>query len=657
LADVERELSGDGAFPLDANTIIRYENTNRLELQYKVEKVPIINARDKFGVYDTKREFLKNYISQIPQYIGELQTEESLDRIKKSFSVRQGNIEQTDTDLHTQFDNNFCEQKNTYPQAGIIFCPHKDNTGISVFRNETSLHKNIPSIGTFIGSSNNDDEQDRKSFENLDKFKNNESPLMVATKAFGMGIDKPNVRFTINMNYSSSLESFVQEAGRAGRDRKMALSVILYADNFDADLDTVMYFYNNNFKGKDVEKQTMHWLLSKSPTPVFYEDNSEYKDTETVNHFLSLLLSMPEGTVIVAFISYVFRDLQNNLVKQIEIYKEQRVTKSIAINVTTGIRKVQLQNGEVISVTKEDIITIDKAGIAKAIYRMCSIGLISDFTEDYANKRYRIVAVRKADGEYYQGIKRFLMRYYSADRAEEERQKVPHYKGENEIHKCLGYLTEFIYEKIAVKRKRAIDDMRTFCIQGIDKNKDWKKINEELKDFIYYYFNSKYAKDDYVADKGGPFSLTKDTDEGKKSSPDIVFKYMRVVDDLVDIDGTPKDNVKHLQGAVRLIRRSLTDTNPALDLLNAFCLFYLGTNNNETLEEELRNSYQEGLNRFSDLTSNYEYFWNFFDDFNKNIPEKAGEFPADKFNDIKEKVTIAIHAKIIRSLTNKYTEK
>jgi ATP-dependent DNA helicase RecQ len=656
LADVERELSGNGAFPLDADTIVRYENTNRLELQYKIEKVPVIGAKNKFEVYNTKQELLKNYIDQIPQYIGELQTEESLNRIKEKFIERQGNAEQTDIDLRTQFDNNFCEQQDEYLQAGIIFCPHKDSSGISVARNEMTLSKNFPSIGTFTGSSNND-EQDKKAFENLDKFKNNKLSLMVATKAFGMGIDKPNVRFTINMNYSSSLESFIQEAGRAGRDRKMALSVILYADNFGADLDTVMYFYNNNFKGGAVEKQTMHWLLSKLPTPVFYEDNSEYKETETetVNSFISHLLSMPEDKVIVAFISYDLQKLQNNL-NQVEIYEGQIVTNSLERDSTKKTRKVQLQNDEIVSVDKDDIIAIDKDGINKAIYRMCCIGLIDDFTQDYINKRFRIVAKRKADGEYYQGLKRFLMRYYSADRAEEEIQKVPNYEGENEIHKCLVYLTEFIYEKIAVKRKRAIDDMRTFCIQGIDDKKDWKDVNEDLKDFIYYYFNSKYAKDDYIADNGEAFSLTEDTDRGKKSLPDIVLKYMRVVDDIVGAGGTPKDNVKHLQGAVRLIRRSLTDTNPTLDLLNAFCLFYLGINNNETLEEELRRSYQDGLVGFSERANNYNDFWTFFENFHKNITEKAREFPVDKLNDIKEEVIMTTHARIIRNLTNKYTE-
>jgi superfamily II DNA helicase RecQ len=69
---------------------------------------------------------------------------------------------------------------------------------------------------------------------------------MIATKAFGMGIDKPNVRYTINMNYSSSLESFVQEAGRAGRDRRMALSVIMLSKYKVARVKRESPFYKAN---------------------------------------------------------------------------------------------------------------------------------------------------------------------------------------------------------------------------------------------------------------------------------------------------------------------------------------------------------------------------------------------------------------------------
>lgn len=707
LSDVERELSGNGAFVLDPDTIVRYENSNRLELQYKVEKIEVEYAEDRFydkggqlsaypkavnigdvwSTNDQKAKFLSQYLPKIPSYIRQLQTKESIDRIISRFQERES-LENIDSQhLFTDIPDDFFSKKDSYEQAGIIFCPHVNCSGISVSINSANLSQ-LCEVGTFSGSAQDGATQGNASMENMKKFRENKLPIMVATKAFGMGIDKPNVRFTVNMNYSSSLESYVQEAGRAGRDRKMALSIILVSDynlarinpryqnntfpigiikgkwfkvedlelilhdhgiNVDpryvdyctplsdivklkcntdnvevsndgkerrltwhcntqcskyntcqlrhvdksmrgwqynqdlkdylnnehiripkenleyqgADYNTVMYFFDNNFKGEFEEKKKMNHLLSEVDLEYFIGNDKKVKPDKHIQAkgFLETVLKSSVGTEVVSIISY-----------QDDSY----------------------------------------ADIAKAIYRMCIIGLIDDFTQDYATHSFRILSTRKKNGSYYERLKEFLMRYYSEERAENEVEKASVRKGQNEIHKCLGYLTEFIYDKVALKRKRAIDDIRNFCNVGIDttSGKNWLEINEDLKDEIYYYFNSKYAREGYKTDNDEDFSLLDDTERGKISSKDILFKYMRVVDgDVMGTSGSPKDNIKHLQGAVRLIRRSIAETNATLSMLNAFCLIALKVEGNSHLMQELDKSYVEGYQAMKHDIKNYTVFF------------------------------------------------
>ena len=64
------------------------------------------------------------------------------------------------------------------------------------------------------------------------QWQQNHVRVMVATNAFGMGIDKPNVRLVVHMHLPSSPEAYFQEAGRAGRDEKMAYAILL-TNGFD----------------------------------------------------------------------------------------------------------------------------------------------------------------------------------------------------------------------------------------------------------------------------------------------------------------------------------------------------------------------------------------------------------------------------------------
>lgn len=669
LADVERELSGQNAYSLENDATVRYENTNRLELQYNVYEVDANEAPNAWAVGDIKEEKLLEVINDATQKIADIQDNSAVKYIKERFIERENLMDSAiidkihNTDLSVDVEREWYNHTNTNA-AGIVFCTRASGrANLSVPTVEATLrNRGLRSISTYKGG---DDTACQ------DSFLKGKTNIMVATKAFGMGIDKSNVRMTFHLNYPGSLESFVQEAGRAGRDKKMALATIMYSpkkfwvknvktdkwQDFSADYTNNKFFYDSNFLGEEFELFVMELLMNNLQVKI---SNEEFYDVDkpciaNSQGIVKFIKRYEKGHILTYYISYEEDE------KVLDGYNQYLSTKNMPVFNTYNARN--LKNSRGYSYIRDYGSAVYKDAIQKSIYRMCVIGLIDDFTEDYSKRTFRITTICQDESEYFEHLRLYYRKYYSTERVESmmgEVRKLANTEGV--IMACLKHLTSFIYKSIADKRARGILDMEQFCNMAISSKKDWKETNEELKDFIYYYFNSKYAREGFVTydsnlQQDVPFSLKDDTShdiysEDKIASFELVRKYMRVVDAEIVNNDSQMDNIKHLQGAVRLIRRAIAEMNPVLNLLNVFCILYLGQEANEMLEDELYNDYKAVYEQYMDEGKSA-----LIDEFTQLLIKHAALKDKEYINKIQLAIQLEEHAKEISNIKNKYTKK
>ena len=142
-----------------------------------------------------------------------------------------------------------------------------------------------------------------KKRENVKSFKSNVAPVLISTKAFGMGIDKPNIRYTIHLGMPGSLEGFYQEAGRAGRDRKTAICTVVFSErdpertdrlldpSFDLDEMRALYEETARQRRQDDDVTRCLWFHLNS----FAGEKQEYAAIEKI---LDAVESLERSNVI-----------------------------------------------------------------------------------------------------------------------------------------------------------------------------------------------------------------------------------------------------------------------------------------------------------------------------------------------------------------------
>jgi len=373
LKDVQRELQIK-----DFDAIITPKSFDRSELKFCV-------------VFSTSQE----KVSRLKGFIGQM--------LPSLFNTTISTLSQT-------------REKETY--SGLIFCPHVSGE-FGVERVSDEIRKGV-GISTNIYSGKEPERWNpdlyRYHKQRVTKeFKRNKIPLLVCTKAFGMGIDKPNIRYTIHFGLPPSIESFYQEAGRAGRDRKTAYCCVIVSND---EPERSAKLLNPNTKVEEIDEivRTIPWEENDDITRVLY------------------------------FHTNAFRGIAQ------EKQDVEEVLRHLGDVSKKGTKTLTLPNFE-------------RNIVEKALHRLLLIGVISDYTIDYSREEFTVKLSGANKEEILETYGKYVESYlYSRRQTEIEKASRLLSLSHNEfIIEMISLLLHFIYDVIERGRRRALHEMLLTC--------------------------------------------------------------------------------------------------------------------------------------------------------------------------------------------------
>ncbi|PKL62722.1 MAG: hypothetical protein CVV31_04435 [Methanomicrobiales archaeon HGW-Methanomicrobiales-2] len=273
------------------------------------------------------------------------------------------------------------------------------------------------------------------------QFKNDQISHLVCTNSFGMGIDKPNIRFTVHAMLPKSLEDFYQQAGRAGRDQAPSQCVIVFADEEPEAADRLLdpeitphdalTLRSDYALGQREDAVRSLWFLRQTFRGAWYESRALYYTVYNI-----LVPRMPDSGETKRF-DYSILDFPPRYA-------------------TTG---------DPAKASATDL----KQTLEMALHRCYLTGAIADYAYDYTGKRFRIDLKRIDATDIYSHLVEYLGEHMTEAELRilfKDRQMQHSY--EETAYDCGCILIEYMYETIEKRRRRAILHMLQAARDGAE---------------------------------------------------------------------------------------------------------------------------------------------------------------------------------------------